>query len=78
MTTRVICRQILLVQPCRAFSCTGVRRDKHYPLVVLGGGAGGCSVAARAGKSLGAGKVAVVDAAKVGLFFKCRLILMAI
>jgi len=64
MTSRAICRRLLLVQCHRTFTCTGVRHDKHYPLVVLGGGSGGCAVAARACRALGPGKVAVVEPAK--------------
>ena len=41
---------------------------KHFPLVVLGGGAGGCSVAARSCRMLGSGNVAVVEPAKVSVF----------
>ena len=41
---------------------------KYFPLVVLGGGSGGCSMAARACRLLGPGNVAVVDPAQVNLF----------
>ena len=45
------------------------RNVKHFPLVVLGGGSGGCSMAARACRLLGPGNVAVVDPAEVKCFF---------
>nr|QGW51953.1 sulfide:quinone oxidoreductase [Sinonovacula constricta] len=48
----------------REFSTTATKDAKHYPLVIIGGGAGGCSVASRAARALGAGKVAVVEPAK--------------
>ena len=41
---------------------------KYFPLVVLGGGSGGCSMAARACRLLGPGNVAVVDPAQVNIF----------
>ena len=41
---------------------------KYFPLVVLGGGSGGCSMAARACRLLGPGNVAVVDPAQVNMF----------
>ena len=44
---------------------TQTKDVKHFPLVVLGGGAGGCSVAARSCRMLGQGNVAVVEPAKV-------------
>ena len=45
------------------------RNVKHFPLVVLGGGSGGCSMAARACRLLGPGNVAVVDPAEVKCLF---------
>ena len=38
---------------------------RHFPVVVLGGGSGGCSMASRLCRVLGNGNVAVVDPAKV-------------
>lgn len=48
----------------REFTTTAVNNGKHYPLVIVGGGAGGCAVASRACRALGAGKVAVVEPSK--------------
>ncbi|KAK3597937.1 hypothetical protein CHS0354_042282 [Potamilus streckersoni] len=55
---------------CQAYSsessapATDSGNKKHYPLVVIGGGAGGCSVAAKFCRKLGKGKVAVVEPAE--------------
>ena len=42
----------------------------RYKLVVVGGGAGGCSVAAKFTKKLGKGQVAVIEPATVGSAFR--------
>ena len=56
----------IFVAAVRAASTqTAIKDVKHYPMVVLGGGAGGCSVAARACRMLDKGSVAVVDSAQV-------------
>ena len=44
------------------------RNVKHYPVVVLGGGSGGCSMASRLCRLLGQGNVAVVEPSKVVLY----------
>ena len=62
--SRILRVQPLIVSAGRA-SSTGTKDVKHFPLVVLGGGAGGCSVAARSCRLLGKGNVAVVEPAKV-------------
>lgn len=55
----------IFVAAVRAASTqTAIKDVKHYPMVVLGGGAGGCSVAARACRMLDKGSVAVVDSAQ--------------
>ena len=41
-------------------------RSAHFPVVVLGGGSAGCSMAARMCRMLGNMNVAVVEPAKVG------------
>ena len=51
----------------RGLSTTQVNNVKHYPVVVLGGGSGGCSMASRLCRILGDGNVAVVEPAKVRL-----------
>ena len=66
--------RILKVQPLCVFLGRAVHigtkehAAKHFPLVVLGGGAGGCSVAARSCRMLGSGNVAVVEPAKVSIY----------
>ena len=66
--------RILKVQPLCVIASRSVHigtkehAAKHFPLVVLGGGAGGCSVAARSCRMLGSGNVAVVEPAKVILY----------
>ena len=49
----------------RGLSTTQINNVKHYPVVVLGGGSGGCSMASRLCRILGDGNVAVVEPAKV-------------
>ncbi|XP_045616214.2 sulfide:quinone oxidoreductase, mitochondrial isoform X2 [Procambarus clarkii] len=44
---------------------TSCRSNKSYQLVVVGGGAGGCSTAAKFSSKLGKGKVAVIEPADV-------------
>jgi hypothetical protein len=53
------------VQLVRKYSNTAGSDVKHYKIVVAGGGTGGCSVAARACRALGAGNVAVIEPAEV-------------
>jgi len=53
----------VLVQLVRGYSSGS--GSKHYRLVIAGGGSGGCSVAARACRALGAGNVAVIEPAQV-------------
>lgn len=60
--------QPLCVLTGRTVHIASPKDVKHFPLVVLGGGAGGCSVAARSCRMLGSGNVAVVEPAKVYLF----------
>lgn len=52
----------LLVQINRKYSSK--TDTAHYKVVVAGGGAGGCAVAARAVRALGPGNVAVIEPAK--------------
>ncbi|XP_060582922.1 sulfide:quinone oxidoreductase, mitochondrial-like [Ruditapes philippinarum] len=54
----------LFVQLVRKYSNTAGSDVKHYKVVVAGGGTGGCSVAARACRALGAGNVAVIEPAE--------------
>lgn len=56
--------QPLCVLTGRTVHIASPKDVKHFPLVVLGGGAGGCSVAARSCRMLGSGNVAVVEPAK--------------
>ena len=57
----------LFLQLVRNYSNSAGKDVKHYKLVVAGGGTGGCSVAARACRALGAGNVAVIEPAEVSL-----------
>ena len=68
---RILKVEPLVVSAVRAASTqTIVNKDvKHYPMVVLGGGAGGCAVAARACRMMDKGNVAVVDSSKVCQFY---------
>ncbi|XP_053398463.1 sulfide:quinone oxidoreductase, mitochondrial-like [Mercenaria mercenaria] len=62
MTTSARALRTLVVQVTRKYSSTA---DKvHYKVVVAGGGAGGCAVAARVSRALGPGNVAVIEPAK--------------
>ena len=69
--SRILRSEPVLVLTVRAVSTVNHRSKdvKHYPMVVLGGGTGGCSVAARACRMLGMGNVAVVDPAPVRYLF---------
>ena len=69
--SRILRSEPVLVMAVRAASTQNVvnKEVKHYPMVVLGGGTGGCSVAARACRMLGSGNVAVVDPAQVFQFY---------
>ena len=62
--SRILRVQSVLLMNGRSVA-TQSKDIKHFPLVVLGGGAGGCSVAARSCRMLGQGNVAVVEPAKV-------------
>jgi len=54
---------------CRRISTGNVACDKmSYKLVVVGGGAGGCSMAAKFSKKLGAGKVAIIEPAEMHFY----------
>ncbi|XP_041355810.1 sulfide:quinone oxidoreductase, mitochondrial-like isoform X1 [Gigantopelta aegis] len=48
----------------KCFSTSTVRERKSYKLVVVGGGAGGCSTAAKFARKLGKGQIAVIDPAE--------------
>ena len=54
----------VIILTVRAAS-TKAKNVTHHPMVVLGGGTGGSSVAARACRILGKGNVAVVEPAQV-------------
>lgn len=56
---------ILLSQTVRTFSCSRRRHTESYKLVVVGGGTGGCAVAARFCRELGKGNVCVIEPAEV-------------
>ena len=67
--------RLSMVLRTEAIQLTGVRalgtqthqKDvKYHPVVVLGGGSGGCSMAARLCRMLGQGNVAVVEPSRVG------------
>ncbi|XP_041355640.1 sulfide:quinone oxidoreductase, mitochondrial-like [Gigantopelta aegis] len=45
----------------KCFSTSSVQHKKSYKLVVVGGGAGGCSTAAKFASKLGKGQVAVIE-----------------
>ena len=70
--SRILRAEAVFVCVVRSAS-TGSKNVKHFPMVVLGGGTGGTSVAARACRMLGAGNVAVVDPAKVIIFLSSPL-----
>ena len=65
--SKILRSEPVLVMTARAVSTVTHRSKdvKHYPMVVLGGGTGGCSVAARACRMLGMGNVAVVEPSQV-------------
>lgn len=46
-------------------SASTTQNVKHYKMVIAGGGTGGLSVAARACRAFGPGKVAIVEPAEV-------------
>ena len=64
LVSRLLRTESALVWTVRAAS-TDAKDVKHFPLVVLGGGAGGCTMAARGCRLFGRENVAVVDPAKV-------------
>ena len=49
----------------KCFSTSAANRTKSYKLVVVGGGAGGCSTAAKFASKLGKGEVAVIEPSDV-------------
>lgn len=61
--SRILRSEPVILMTARAVSTINTRTTevKHYPMVILGGGTGGCSVAARACRMLGTGNVAVVE-----------------
>ena len=69
ISRRIFRSQSVLMLFSRAAS-TLSRADetKQFPVVVLGGGAGGCSMASRLCRLMGPGNVAVVEPSKV-LYF---------
>lgn len=62
--------RILLPQNLQFLAARGVKIQtpskgvKHFPIVVLGGGSGGCSMASRLCRLIGQGKVAIVEPSK--------------
>lgn len=60
-------RGACIINACRMFSTTHHRAadQRSYKLVVVGGGTGGCSTAARFCHQLGKGKVAVIEPSEV-------------
>ena len=59
----------------RAASTHTHQKDvKYHPVVVLGGGSGGCSMAARLCRMLGQGNVAVVEPSRVGVLIKLNIL----
>lgn len=60
-------RGACIINTCRMFSTTHHRAadQRSYKLVVVGGGTGGCSTAARFCHQLGKGKVAVIEPSEV-------------
>ena len=59
---------VLMLFSRAASTLSRADETKHFPVVVLGGGAGGCSMASRLCRLMGPGNVAVVEPSKV-LFF---------
>lgn len=68
--SRILRSEPVILMTARAVSTINTRTTevKHYPMVILGGGTGGCSVAARACRMLGTGNVAVVEPSQVRLY----------
>lgn len=68
-------RGACIVNACRMFSTTHPRAadQRSYKLVVVGGGTGGCSTAARFCHQLGKGKVAVIEPSEVTFTYFSRL-----
>lgn len=68
-------RGACIVNACRMFSTTHPRAadQRSYKLVVVGGGTGGCSTAARFCHQLGKGKVAVIEPSEVTFTYLSRL-----
>lgn len=73
MTSRA--GRALSVQFVRKYSGSSKKDVKHYKMVIAGGGTGGLSVAARACRAFGPGKVAIVEPAEVRLVGFCAPIL---
>ena len=69
MATKI--SRILIPQNLQFLAARGVKIQtpskevKHFPVVVLGGGSGGCSMASRLCRLIGQGKVAIVEPSKV-------------
>lgn len=62
-------RRSLPVLMMRRFSTTtSYGQTKRYKLAIVGGGAGGCSTAAKFANKLGKGRVVVIEPSKVGVF----------
>ena len=51
----------------KCFSTSTVRERRSYKLVVVGGGAGGCSTAAKFASKLKKGELAVIDPSEVSV-----------
>ena len=66
--SRILKTEAVLIWSIRSASSQTAKNVKHFPMVVLGGGTGGTSVAARACRMLGNGNVAVVDPSEVLIF----------
>lgn len=63
--SRILRKDLVLQTNLRAVSThTEQSRVKHHPVVVLGGGSGGCSMASRLCRLMGQGNVAVVEPSK--------------
>lgn len=59
----------------RGFSTSRTSHSKkHYQLLVVGGGSGGCATAAKFARKLGKGHVAVVDPSEVSLAYSLRVV----
>ena len=69
--SRILRAEVLQLTSLRPASTHTHQKDvKFHPVVVLGGGSGGCSMASRLCRVLGQGNVAVVEPSRVGFFFK--------